>query len=241
MIDLSMDMEQYDCPFIDTTDDHDVSFTAVQWGFDAERRELETRMMVDGEDRRTLESGLSTLREHRNMRECELFKKHEGTALIRTVIDETEAMRAIRANDGYITGPFHIADGSERWEVGFDDDRAAGDALAELERDNEFTVESRRTLELDELYDLLENAEAATELLEGCRTLSEVERRTLAVAARKGYFDQPRGATLQMLANEFDVSDTAVSKNVRRAERKVLRRVVSALDRLEDGRREPFD
>ena len=128
MIDLTMDMEQYDCPFIDTTDDHDVSFTAVQWGFDTTARELETRMVVEGRDRSTLESGLETLTAHPHMRQCDLFKKREGTAFIRTVIDETDAMNTIRAHDGYITGPFRIEDGSELWEVGFD--RSALDFVA---------------------------------------------------------------------------------------------------------------
>ncbi|MFP8957051.1 helix-turn-helix domain-containing protein [Natrialbaceae archaeon A-CW3] len=234
MIDLTLDMEQYDCPFIDTTDDHDVSFTAVQWEFDSQRCELETRMMIEGDDRSTLESGLSALQGHDNMQECSLFKKHEGTALLRTVIGETNAMRVIRDNGGYITGPFHIEAGSERWEVGFDTHETADDALADLERNNEFDVLSEDAFELSQLYDLLQNADAASNLIEGCRSLSDVERQTLAVAAQKGYFDQPRGATLQMLANEFDVSDTAVSKNVRRAERKILRRVVDALDELEE-------
>ena len=233
MIDLTMDMEQYDCPFIDTTDDHDVSFRAVQWQFDGQVRELETRMIVEGTDRECLESGLSTLQAHPNMRQCELFKKRDETALVRTTIEETNAMRVIRDNGGYVTGPFHIEDGRERWELGFDDDRSANDALADLERNNEFAVESRDAFELDDMFDLLDNADAASRLLEGCRILSDVERETLEVAARKGYFDQPRGATLQMLANEFDVSDTAVSKNVRRAERKVLKRVVEALESID--------
>ncbi|GEM_PF-680449 len=235
MIDLTLDMEQYDCPFIDTTDDHAVSFTAVQWEFDSQRRELETRMMIEGPDRSTLESGLSTLQAHDNMRECTLFKKHEGTALLRTVIEETNAMRIIRDNDGYITGPFHIEDGSERWEVGFDQSPMADDALAALERNNEFDVLAESDLAVPDLFDVLEHADAANDLLEGCRSLSDVERQTLTVAAQKGYFDQPRGATLQMLANEFDVSDTAVSKNVRRAERKILKRVVDAIEEIEDS------
>ena len=233
MIDLTLDMEQYDCPFIDTTDDHDVAFRAVQWEFDAASRSLETRMVVEGADRSTLESGLSAVQSHPNMRSCDLFRKQEGTAMIRTEIEETNAMRVIRDNDGYITGPFHIEAGREQWEVGFDRERIASDALSELDRNNEFSVETRSEFATDELFDLLENAGAASELLEGCRVLSETERETLTVAAEKGYFDQPRGATLQMLANEFDVSDTAVSKNVRRAERKVLKRVVHAMDELE--------
>ncbi|WP_254863583.1 helix-turn-helix domain-containing protein [Halovivax gelatinilyticus] len=234
MIDVTLDMEQYDCPFIETTDDHDVSFRTLQWDFDSDRRELETRMMVEGDDRGTLESGLSALQNHSNMHECDLFKKHEGIALIRTTIAETNAMRVIRNNDGFITGPFEIEAGTERWEVGFDDERTADDTLAELEVNNEFTVERRSSLELDPMFDLLYNSDAAETLLEACRTLSETERQTLVVAAEKGYFDQPRGATLQMLANEFDVSDTAVSKNVRRAERKILKRVVDAMESIED-------
>ncbi|MFC7115349.1 helix-turn-helix domain-containing protein [Natronoarchaeum sp. GCM10025703] len=233
MIDYTLDMEQYDCPFIDTTDDHDVTFRAVQWQFNSATRSFETRMGVSAKNRDVLESGLSAVRSHPNMQEYDLFKKHSGTAMIRTVIDETDAMRVITDNDGYITGPFHIESGSEEWEIGFDEAAVADDALAELERNNEFTVESKSKFDIDDLFDLLENADAAGELLEGCRVLSETERETLTVADEKGYFDQPRGATLQMLANEFDISDTAVSKNVRRAERKVLRRVVNAMDELD--------
>jgi len=233
MIDLTMDMEQYDCPFIATTDDHDVSFAAVHWEFDEAARELETRLVVEGDSRPTLDRGLEALQAHPGMNQCDLFRRREDTAFIRTVIEETDAMGVIRANDGYITGPFRIAEGSETWEVGFDDERVAGDALAELERNNEFTVESRDVLALDDCFDLLENADAASELLEGCRSLSATERETLAVAAEAGYFEQPRNATLQTLADEFEISDTAVSNNLRRGERKVLSRVVTALDSID--------
>jgi predicted DNA binding protein len=233
MIDLTMDMEQYDCPFIATTDEYEVSFAAVHWDFDERARQLENRFVVEGSSQSILENGLDALQSHPGMNTCDLFRKRDDTAFIRTVIEETDAMGVIRANDGYITGPFRIADGSETWEVGFDDERIAGDALSELDRNNEFTVESREILELDDTFDLLENADAAAELLQGCRDLSAVERATLSVAADAGYFEQPRDATLQTLADEFDVSDTAVSKNLRRGERKVLRRVVNALDALD--------
>jgi predicted DNA binding protein len=233
MIDVAMDMEQYDCPFIDTTDDYDVAFTAVHWQFDGVSKQLETRLAVDGENREELEQGLTALQNHDNMRECSLFSKREDNAVIRTVIDQTNAMKVIRENGGYITGPFHIEDGSELWEVGFDEDRVADDTLAELERNNEFTVESRDSLDSEELFDLLENAEPALELLEGCRDLSGVERETLLTAAREGYYEDPRGATLQTLADEFEISDTAISKNLRRGERKVVQSVVKALSDLE--------
>src|SRR6056297_3367220 len=182
MIDVTMDMEQYDCPFIETTDDHDVVFRALQWDFDSATRELETRMMVEGRSRKSLESGLSALQAHGNMHQCELFKKHDDVALIKTTIAETNAMRVIRNNGGFITGPFEIEAGSERWEVGFDDAAVADDTLSELEVNNEFTVEERHGLELDPMFDLMKNTDAAETLLEACRQLSETERQTLAVA-----------------------------------------------------------
>jgi predicted DNA binding protein len=236
MIDVAMDMEQYDCPFIDTTDDHDVSFSTVHWEFDTATERLETRMVVEAEGRDVLEGGLSDLRDHEHLHEYDLFMKCDGVGLIRTVIDQTNAMRTIRDNGGYVTGPFHIEGGSECWEVGFDDEGVADATLAELERHNEFTVTERTTLSAEELFDVLRNAGPAADLLGACRSLSTVERETLALAVERGYFGTPRGETLSSLGEQLDVSDTAVSSNLRRAERKLLERVVDALAELEEER-----
>ena len=233
MIDIAMDMRQYDCPFIDTTDDHDVAFAAPHWEFDPAAEVLETRMVVEGADRHELDAGLSTLRDHRNMTDFDLVVKRDGLARIRTVIEETAAMATIRRNDGYITGPFYIEDGRETWHVGFDDAGRAEGGLSELERDNDFSVRSRQDTSLPEVADLVRNAGAAMTLIAGCRDLSETERETLETAAEGGYFDTPRSATLGDLADEFDVSKPAASKNLRRAERKMVERVVRALSDLE--------
>lgn len=231
MIDISMDMRQYDCPFIDTTDDHEVSFSAAHWEFDPNHRELETRMVVKADDRGTLESGLLALREHDHMHEYQLLSKREGVAHIRTSIEETNAMQTIRKHDGFVTGPFYIEDGSELWHVGFDESSEAGDALAELERKNDFTVESREEVSLPELGGFVQNVGAAMTLIEGCRELSDAERRTLETAVSEGYFQTPRDATLGTLADEFGVSKPAVSKNLRRGQQKLFERAVDVLRR----------
>jgi len=233
MIDISMDMEQYDCPFIDTTADYGVAFSAIHWDFDASRRELETRMMVEGGDRGQLSNGLDALREHGNMHDYSLLSRRDDVAHIKTVIDETDAMQTIRDNDGYITGPFHIEAGSEVWHVGFDRARQADDTLADLERNNEFEVVERTNTSVPDMQDLVQNAGAAMTLIEGCEDLSETERETLETAVSSGYFESPRDATLGTLADEFDVSKPAVSKNLRRGQRKMIQRVVDALDDLE--------
>ncbi|WP_137283506.1 helix-turn-helix domain-containing protein [Halorussus salinisoli] len=233
MIDITMDVEQYDCPFIDTTDDHEVGFSAIQWDFDRVNDQLETRMMVEGEDRGTLSNGLSALRDHENMRDYDLLTRRDNVAHIRTVIAETDAMATIRDHDGYITGPFYIEGGSEIWHVGFDTIEDEDTTLAELDRDNEYDVLDRNDTELPEMQGFVQNAGAAMTLIEGCRDLSDVERQTLETAVSDGYFENPRGATLGHLADEFDVSKPAVSKNLRRGQQKMIQRVVEALDELE--------
>ncbi|KZN22480.1 DNA-binding protein [Haladaptatus sp. R4] len=233
MIDLTMDMEQYDCPFIDTSDDYGVTYSAVHWDFDRSAEELETRLVVEGEDRNELEHGLQALREHDNMHGCSLLSKRDNVAHIRTVIGQTEAMEAIRNHDGYITGPFYIEDGHELWHVGFDHEDVANGALSELEWKNEFDVVSRETPDLPDLQNLVQNAGAAMTLIDGCRDLSDVERDELEHAVRDGYFQSPRSATLGTLADEFGVSKPAVSKNLRRGQRKMIQRVVDALELLD--------
>ena len=234
MIDVTMDMEQYDCPFIDTTDDYGVGFSAIQWDFDGGADQLETRMVVEGDDRSALTDGLSALRAHDNMRDYDLLTRRNNVAHIRTVIGETEAMAAIRDHGGYITGPFYIESGSEVWHVGFDTIEAEDTTLARLERDNEFDVLDRTNTELPEMQGFVQNAGAAMTLIEGCRDLSDVERQTLETAVSDGYFENPRDVTLGHLADEFDVSKPAVSKNLRRGQQKMIQRVVDALKELEE-------
>lgn len=233
MIELSMDMEQYDCPFIDTTADHGVSFSAVHWDFDRRTRELETRMVVEATDREQLSNGLTSLRAHGNMNDYSLVARRDNVAQIKTVIAETDAMGTIRENDGYVTGPFYIEDGSEVWHVGFDTSRRADDALSELDRNNEYDVVERADTTLPEMGSLVQNAGAAMTLIEGCQDLSDTERETLEAAVSSGYFETPRDATLGNLADEFDVSKPAVSKNLRRGQRKMIQRVIEALNDIE--------
>ena len=117
--------------------------------------------------------------------------------------------------------------------MGFDEADAVDDALYDLEKGNEFVVERRQQVKPSDLIDTVRNADAAAELLEACRDLTAVERETIETAAAAGYFESPREATLSTLADEFDVSTAAVSKNMRRGEKKLLRSVVEALEQIE--------
>ena len=237
MLSMEVDMVQYDCPYIDTTADYDITFFTKQWDFNAAKEMLETRIMATGATPEGLDRGLDALREHPNMQNFELLRRKGEKALIRSQIGETSAMEAIRENNGYITGPFEVRDGSEMWRVGFDSDDVSQAALSDLDRHNDFTVESRESVNLEDYYDVLRNIEVAGGFLDQCRELSDVERETLVTAVEKGYFTRPREATLSTLANEFNISKTAVSKNLRRGQRKVLGEVVDAIAAVENERK----
>ena len=234
MLSMEVDMVQYDCPYIDTTEDYEITFFTKQWDFNAAENVLETRIMATGSTPEELDRGLDALRDHPNMKNFELLRRKGEKALIRSQIGETKAMEAIRNNNGYITGPFEIRDGSEMWRVGFDSKEVAENALNELDQHNDFTVESRESVDLEDYYDVLQNVDVAGGFLDKCRELSEVERETLTTAVEKGYFTRPREANLSTLADEFDISKTAVSKNLRRSQRKILGQVVEAIEAVDE-------
>ncbi|MXR20089.1 helix-turn-helix domain-containing protein [Halobacterium bonnevillei] len=231
MINVSMEMEQYDCPFVHASDSHDVAFSSVHCDAGAGRTEV--RMVAEADDRGALESGLSTVRGHDGVEDYELFSKVDNVAKFRTVVGPTAAMHVVQSHDGYITGPFYAEAGTETWHVGFDESEDVDGALAALEHDHEFDVVGRDDTDDAELHQLVQNAGAAMTLIEGCKDLSDVERETLEAAVSDGYYENPRDATLGTLADRFDVSKPAVSKNLRRGEQKMIQRVIDAIDDME--------
>jgi len=98
----------------------------------------------------------------------------------------------------------------------------------------EFAIVERESVSPTSASGFVQNVGAAMTLVEGCRDLSETERRTLETAVDRGYFESPREASLGDLADEFGVSKTAVSKNLRRAEGKTMGRVSEALSEMDE-------
>ncbi|AXR79348.1 helix-turn-helix domain-containing protein [Natrarchaeobaculum sulfurireducens] len=230
---LKLDMVQYDCPYIRTTRTHNVAFRTQHWDFNQADRTLETRLLAIGETPTELHGALETLEGHEMLRGYELLSRKQNTALLRSRIDETDAMQTIRRNDGYVTGPFVIRNGSEIWNVGFDRPMKADDALSELDGSNEFTVQGDDSIQIDDFFDILQNVESLGAMLRALQNLTDRERETLEIAVEKGYFSTPRGTTLDGVAEEFDISKMGASKNLRRSQRKVLRQVVQVMNDVE--------
>lgn len=60
--------------------------------------------------------------------------------------------------------------------------------------------------------------------------LTPTERETIERAVEAGYYDQPRRATLSDLTESFEVSEAAVSKRLRSAERKLVTQSITVDD-----------
>ncbi|MFC7154398.1 bacterio-opsin activator domain-containing protein [Halomarina halobia] len=70
--------------------------------------------------------------------------------------------------------------------------------------------------------------------LEGTRYgLTDRERETLRSAYEQGYYDEPRGVTQTELARQFDVSQRAISRRLRRGIGRLLGSTVVATDEAE--------
>ncbi|WP_246999859.1 helix-turn-helix domain-containing protein [Halosolutus gelatinilyticus] len=230
MIELALTVRQCDCPLSAASAVHDVAFVTPHWHYHHDRSQLELRVLAEGSDRTAVERGLDVIRTHEETDAFELLAKQGPTARARVTMGTTTMMGTVVEHDGYLTGPFENVDGSERWAIGFDDEAAVDGALEAFEtHDDEYEIRSRRRLDPATVLEDVRAGGVGATVLEGARRLTATERETIRRAVGAGYYDVPREATLGDLADEFGISDAAVSKTLRRAEGKLLGPTVAAL------------
>lgn len=234
MISLALTVRQCDCPLSAASTAHEVAFVTPHWHYDHARSHLELRVLADGTDRTQLERGLDVVRSHEESKSFDLLAKEGATARARLTLGTTETMGTVLEHDGYLTGPFENVDGTERWEVGFDDEAATDRTLAALDRQqDEYELQERRRLDPETVLEDLRAESVGKTVLDGARSLTATERETLHRAVDRGYYGVPRGETLGDLAASFGVSDAAVSKTLRRAERKLIAPTMATLESTE--------
>jgi predicted DNA binding protein len=66
----------------------------------------------------------------------------------------------------------------------------------------------------------------AGEEAEDCATLTEKQRKTLMTAIELGYYDQPRRATLDDVAERHDITSSAASQRLNSVKRRLVRQYV---------------
>ncbi|MFC6961203.1 helix-turn-helix domain-containing protein [Halocatena marina] len=164
---LSLNVCQEDCPLTQATREHDVWFITPHWRFEKESSRWKLRIHAEASERQELEDALRRFQNVKAVHQFHLQKKRGTTAFLRTVVAETDTIDTVERHGGYVVGPFQNAGGRERWHLGFDTQTDADDALAELDRNEEFRVRNRRRITDPEAFDPLHYHETAQTLLEG--------------------------------------------------------------------------
>ena len=80
-----------------------------------------------------------------------------------------------------------------------------------------YIIEHEIPVHIDRTFTLTESTENGHRF-----DLSPEQREALVMALRRGYFDTPSGATLDVLATELGITRQALSNRIRRANKKVL-------------------
>jgi len=218
---LALDMKQYDCPFIATSEDYDVQYFLTYFDFHGERS-LSTRFYMSAADSEELQNSIESLTTHPGLLDFEILSRESDTALLTTAVELTNAMDVIRRNHGYIVGPFFVKNGREIWRIGFDKKAEMENALSELDKHNEFRIKNHHKLTLEEFSKVIENLPILVDLLNSIENMTLTEKLTLRGAIKLGFYEDPRKASIKDLSGIYRISRAGVSKNIRRAERRIM-------------------
>ncbi|ELZ76377.1 hypothetical protein C452_16495 [Haloferax volcanii JCM 10717] len=222
-----------DCPLGRVTAAHDVTLTTPYWNLSPETGRCDLWVEASSPGRSQLESGIRALRDADGVSYFELKRKRGSHATAHVVLEETVAIETVLANGGAVIGPLRDRDGWERWHLGFADADAAAATLDSLDRRYELAVVEQTPLDDSIPTDVFRHFHEAATLLDGCDRLTDTEARVLRTAVEHGYYETPRSESLASLGDRCGVSDVAISKTLRRAERKLLGAAVSALAGLD--------
>ena len=223
---LSLDVRQEDCPLTRATRDHEATFTTPHWRFDSRSGRWTLRIHAVADNRHELGGALRALKSADSVDRFDLYSKDATTAFVRTSFEETSAIETINRHRGYVVGPFRNAGGTERWHLGFDTEADADTALSELDSHERFSVRDRHRVGSAERD---EHRVGRVDDGGGGR-LTDREREVLETAFDHGYYRTSREASLDSLGAELGVSDVAVSKTLRRAERRVIADTLDGTD-----------
>jgi predicted DNA binding protein len=217
---LTLDMLQYDCPFVITSEDLDVSYFGTYWDF--EREKFIIRGYIIAKDSDELQNAIYSLRSQPKFLKLDILSKERHIASVRVEMEYTNAMKTIRGNHGYIVGPFHVRDGSELWQVGFDTKSDAEVALSELEKNNKFVIKNQNRITVEDFSRIISYSSILADLMRTIDGLTFTEKQILRETIKHGFYEDPRRVNITYLAKKFGISKAGVSKNIRRAEKKIL-------------------
>lgn len=213
-------MKQYDCPFICSSENLEVSYYMTYWDF--QDKKLINRGYIFAADSEELQNSIEGLQKHAKFVDIEVLARENNTALVKTEIQLTNAMSVIRKNHGYIVGPFYVRNGREVWQVGFDTSADVENALSELSKKNEFNVIGMQKITIEDFSKVVSALPLIIELINKIEGLSATEKTALKAAIKYGFYEDPKKIKIDELSSLLGVSKGCLSRKLRRVEEKIL-------------------
>ncbi len=227
---ITLDMEQYDCPFINTSDDLEVSYYMTYWDF--KNLKLVNRGYIFASSGEELQHSLDELMSQPKFLELEILEKDRSTALVKTTIEFTDAMQVIRKNHGYIVGPFFVRKGKEIWQIGFDRKEDLDNALSELSKNNNFVILKENHMTIVEFSKIMKVLPSLAKFVSSLEKLTIQERILIEAAIKYGFLDDPRNTNLGELAKNLHISKGSLSKKLRRLTKKIFEETYEVMKNL---------
>ncbi|WP_135665126.1 helix-turn-helix domain-containing protein [Halorhabdus rudnickae] len=155
--------------------------------------------------------------------ECEVVTEGDGVDVLRLERERSaDCLADVFHRHGYVPHITAVEDGSLRITVHPPDRASIGTLLEEL-RAIGYDVTTERIHALRG-----EDDETRSLALVDRSTLTDKQRTAVELALEWGYYDDNKRVTLATLADEFDISQSALSRRLRAAEAKLVRGVFSS-------------
>jgi len=156
-----------------------------------------------------LDAVLSDLAAYDAITEVSTLQRHDDRGLVQFETTMPLLLLPIQSSGVPLEMPFDIVDGEATWEITAPSDRisALGDQLR--------------------AFGIQFSVAAITQEFEPERLLTDRQRRVVAAAVERGYYETPRRCSLTELAEALDIAKSTCSEILHRAEGAIITRFVA--------------
>lgn len=224
---------QYDCPvvwLVENLKDANIVVTGANVAEISRGYEKIYVVLLGSND--VIDKAIQKIEDYKLVRSYEVIQKKKGFAKIQMNITRTKTMEASVFLDATPLAPWIAKEGYERWTLGFHSKKLLNEFVSRV---NEFDyIEKSRVEEVpDELIaEFSMNYLVALNLLTiELGKLTSKQLGLLRLALESGYYEWPRKINIVELSEELGISRAAVTKLLRRAEKRIIHSALKYLNK----------
>lgn len=180
---------------------------------------------VDGDSNADLDEIIKAIREHSDVHHVSVLSRLGDRARLMVYYDDDHSVNSTIANSDIMPiEPVRAVNGVEHWSV-LMEPSDIGRTLTQLEDECDAEIQSIRGF--DSTKDIV-----FTDLIDQINDrLSPRQTESLIVAEEHGYYNWPRHASANDIADELSISGPTCLEHLRKGEHKIIRTVIDALQK----------